>query len=101
MGACISRTNVFSGERFSRFDVTTSALWSPAVASAVPGMNKPEGDRSKLDVTFDHRGLFLVAVVEGDSAEMERQANLAKGKPDEFDMLQAQAEVAACAASTT
>jgi tetratricopeptide (TPR) repeat protein len=51
----------------------------------------------KLDVTFDHRGLFLVAVVEGDSAEMERQANLAKGKPDEFDMLQAQAEVAACA----
>jgi eukaryotic-like serine/threonine-protein kinase len=51
----------------------------------------------KLDVTFDHRDLYLAAAVEGDSAEMQRQADWAKGKADEFDMLQARAEVAACA----
>src|SRR5215813_6834298 len=51
----------------------------------------------KLDVMGDHRDLYLVAAIEGDTAEMQRQVDWAKGKPDEFDMLQARAEVAACA----
>jgi eukaryotic-like serine/threonine-protein kinase len=49
-----------------------------------------------MDVTQNHRDLFLIAAVNGDAAEMQRQADWAKGKPDEFDMLQARAEVAAC-----
>jgi eukaryotic-like serine/threonine-protein kinase len=51
----------------------------------------------KLDVTFDHRDLYLIASLEGDIAEMHRQADWAKGKPDQFDMLSAEAEVAASA----
>src|SRR5262249_3057552 len=49
------------------------------------------------DVTLDHRDLYLIADLGSDTAEMQRQADWAKGKPDEFDMLLAEAEVAACA----
>lgn len=49
----------------------------------------------KLDVTGDHRDLYLIAALDGDPAEMQRQADWAKGKPDEFDMLQGRAEFAA------
>jgi len=49
----------------------------------------------KLDSTGDHRGLFAMAFLQGDAAEMQRQADWAKGKSDEFLMLEGEAEVAA------
>ena len=57
---------------------------------------KKQIEDRKLDISADHRDLFLIAAIDGDSAEMQRQADWAKGKSDEFDMLQARAEVAAC-----
>jgi serine/threonine protein kinase/tetratricopeptide (TPR) repeat protein len=48
----------------------------------------------KLDGTADHRSLYNVAFVEGDLAEMQRQALWAKGQPDEFVMLDGVAETA-------
>ena len=33
----------------------------------------------------DHRTLYALAFLEGDTAAMQRQADWAKGKPDEFD----------------
>jgi serine/threonine protein kinase/tetratricopeptide (TPR) repeat protein len=49
----------------------------------------------KLDGSSDHRTLYAVAFLEGNAAEMQRQADWAKGKPDEFLMLEAVAEAAA------
>ena len=49
----------------------------------------------KLDSTGDHRGLFNIAFLQGDAAEMQRQADWAKGKSDEFLLLDGVAEAAA------
>ncbi len=49
----------------------------------------------KLDGMGDHRGLFNIAFLQGDAAEMQRQADWAKGKSDEFVMLEGVAEAAA------
>jgi serine/threonine protein kinase/tetratricopeptide (TPR) repeat protein len=49
----------------------------------------------KLDSTGDHRGLFNIAFLQGDAAEMQRQADWAKGKSDEFLVLEGVAEAAA------
>ncbi len=49
----------------------------------------------KLDSTGDHRGLFNIAFLQGDAAEMQRQADWAKGKSDEFLLLESVAEAAA------
>jgi eukaryotic-like serine/threonine-protein kinase len=48
----------------------------------------------KLDGTGDHRSLYNIAFIEGDVAEMQRQVQWAKGKPDEFIMLEGVAEAA-------
>ncbi len=48
----------------------------------------------KLDSTTDHRSLYNVAFIEGDAAEMQHQVQWAKGKPDEFVMLDGVAEAA-------
>ena len=42
----------------------------------------------------DHADLYTIAFLEGDTAAMQRQVEWAKGKPDEFDMLQVVAEAA-------
>jgi tetratricopeptide (TPR) repeat protein len=49
----------------------------------------------KIDTTIDHRSLYNIAFHEGDAAGMQRQVEWAKGKPDEFIMLEAVAETAA------
>jgi eukaryotic-like serine/threonine-protein kinase len=49
----------------------------------------------KLDGMYDHVDLYTLAFVEGDTAGMQREVEWAKGKPEEFDMLEAVAEVAA------
>jgi eukaryotic-like serine/threonine-protein kinase len=49
----------------------------------------------KLDSTADHRSLYGIAFLEGDTAGMQRQLDWAKGKPDEYLLLEASAEVAA------
>jgi serine/threonine protein kinase/tetratricopeptide (TPR) repeat protein len=48
----------------------------------------------KLDSTTDHRSLYNIAFIEGDAAEMQHQVQWAKGKPDEFVMLDGVAEAA-------
>jgi serine/threonine protein kinase/tetratricopeptide (TPR) repeat protein len=48
----------------------------------------------KLDSTGDHRGLYGIAFLESDGPGMQRQLDWAKGKPDEFILLEASAEVA-------
>ncbi len=48
----------------------------------------------KLDSTGDHRGLYGIAFLEGDAPGMQRQLDWAKGKPDEFLLLEGSAEVA-------
>jgi serine/threonine protein kinase/tetratricopeptide (TPR) repeat protein len=50
---------------------------------------------ANLDNVGDHADLYAIAFLEGDTAAMQRQAEWAKGKPDEFDMLQVVAEAAA------
>ncbi len=42
-----------------------------------------------------HQRLYRIAVVQGDTAAMQRHADWAKGKPDEHQMLNAQADAAA------
>jgi tetratricopeptide (TPR) repeat protein len=42
----------------------------------------------KIDGIFDHSDLYFLAFLEGDTAEMQRQADWAKGRPDEFSMLE-------------
>jgi eukaryotic-like serine/threonine-protein kinase len=49
----------------------------------------------KLDSTNDHTDLYALAFLAGDTAGMQREADWAKGKPDEFNMLEKIAEVAA------
>ena len=49
----------------------------------------------KLDSAFLHRRRYEVAFRENDEAEMARQVAWATGKPEEWDMLMGQAEVAA------
>ncbi len=48
----------------------------------------------KLDGTGDHRGLYSLAFLQGDTAGMQREAEWAKGKPDEFVILESVAEAA-------
>jgi tetratricopeptide (TPR) repeat protein len=50
---------------------------------------------ANLDAAADHADLYAIAFLEGDAAAMQRQVEWAKGKPDEFDMLQVVAEAAA------
>jgi len=50
---------------------------------------------ANLDNVGDHADLYAIAFLEGDTAGMQRQAEWAKGKPDEFDMLQVVAEATA------
>jgi len=49
----------------------------------------------KLDSTYDHRDLYVLAFLEGDTSGMQREAEWAKDKPDEFVMLETVAEAAA------
>ena len=49
---------------------------------------------ANLDDVADHADLYGMAFLEGDTAAMQRQVEQARGKPDEFDMLQAVAEAA-------
>ncbi len=49
----------------------------------------------KLDGTLDHRNMHNIAFIEGDTAGMQREIEWAKGKPDEFLLLESVAEVAA------
>ena len=48
-----------------------------------------------LDALDNHQDLYVLAFLEGDTAGMQREAEFAKGKPDEFVMLEAVAEAAA------
>src|SRR5438876_5886482 len=49
----------------------------------------------KLDNMGDHRDLYVMAFLEGDTSGMQREADWAKGKTNEFEMLEAVAEAAA------
>jgi serine/threonine protein kinase/tetratricopeptide (TPR) repeat protein len=49
----------------------------------------------KLDGMGDHRDLHVLAFLEGDTNGMQREVDWAKGKPDEFVILEAAAEAAA------
>ena len=49
----------------------------------------------KLDDTFSHWQLYKLAFLDGDPAAMQREVEWARGKEDEFNMLEAEAEVAA------
>ena len=49
----------------------------------------------KLGGMNDHADLYMLAFLEGDQAAMQGEVDWAKGKPDEFVMLEAMAEVAA------
>ena len=48
----------------------------------------------KLDGTGDHRAMYVLAFIAGDNAGMQQQAEWAKGKQDEFILLEAQAQAA-------
>ncbi len=49
----------------------------------------------KLDATGEHVDLYLLAFLEGDKAAMQHEADWAKGRPDEFVMLETVAEATA------
>jgi serine/threonine protein kinase/tetratricopeptide (TPR) repeat protein len=49
----------------------------------------------KLENVGDHRDLYTLAFLEGDTSGMEREADWARGKADEFEMLETVAEAAA------
>ncbi len=49
----------------------------------------------KLDNMGDHRDLYVMAFLEGETSGMQREADWAKGKTNEFEMLEAVAEAAA------
>ncbi len=76
------------------------ALGYQNLASAYLGMNRiaeAKAVREKqiaanLDSALDHADLYAIAYLEGDTAGMQRQVDWAKGKPDEFDVLQVVAE---------
>src|SRR5438552_3639903 len=48
----------------------------------------------KLDSVREHRDLYVMAFLEGDTSGMQREAEWAKGKTNEFEMLEAAAEAA-------
>jgi serine/threonine protein kinase/tetratricopeptide (TPR) repeat protein len=50
---------------------------------------------ANMDTASDHADLYALAFLEGDTATMQRQLDWARGKPDEFDLLQVVAEAAA------
>ncbi|MBZ5651733.1 MAG: protein kinase [Acidobacteriia bacterium] len=52
---------------------------------------------ANLDAVADHADLYVIAFFEGDTAAMQRQVDWAKGKPDEYDMLQVVADAQASA----
>ena len=52
---------------------------------------------ANLDAAIDHADLYVIAYFEGDTAAMQRQVDWAKGKPDEYDMLQVVADAQASA----
>ncbi len=82
-----------------------AALSYQVLSRAYMGLNRLAETKSikqrqidrKLDGTADHRTLFALAFLEGDSAEMQRQTDWAKSKPDEFIMLDGATEAAASA----
>ncbi len=45
-----------------------------------------------MDDALDHAELYAIAFVQGDTAGMQREVDWGKGKPDEFDVLQAVAD---------
>jgi eukaryotic-like serine/threonine-protein kinase len=47
-----------------------------------------------LDYVFDHSGLYAIAFIQGDTAEMQRQAGWGRGTPDEPLLLFNQAQAA-------
>ena len=49
----------------------------------------------KLDAVGEHVDLYLLAFLEGDKAAMQREVDWTKGKPDEFVMLETEAEATA------
>jgi eukaryotic-like serine/threonine-protein kinase len=49
----------------------------------------------KLDSVGDHRDLYILAFLEGDTSGMQREVDWARGKTDEFEMLQTVAEATA------
>jgi tetratricopeptide (TPR) repeat protein len=49
----------------------------------------------KLGGMGEHIDLYMLAFLEGDTVGMQREVDWAKGRPDEYDMLEASAEVAA------
>ena len=51
----------------------------------------------KLDGVSDHRDLYVLAFLEGDTSGMQREADWARGKTNEFELLEAVAEAAAFA----
>jgi|KBSSwiStaDraftv2_1062776.scaffolds.fasta_scaffold11100_4 eukaryotic-like serine/threonine-protein kinase len=52
---------------------------------------------ANLDAVLDHADLYVIAYFEGDTAAMQRQVDWAKGKPDEYDLLQVVADAQASA----
>jgi eukaryotic-like serine/threonine-protein kinase len=50
---------------------------------------------AKLDATGDHRDLYELAFLEGDAAGIQQQRDWAKGRPDEFNILESAALAAA------
>jgi serine/threonine protein kinase/tetratricopeptide (TPR) repeat protein len=50
---------------------------------------------AKLDAASDHRDLYELAFLEGDAAGMQQQRDWARGRPDEFSILESAALAAA------
>ena len=74
-----------------------------AVARSYRVLNRFEEAKSVLEKAIAQKlesgairiGFYQIAFLEGDAAAMQRHADWARGKPDEFDMLRIQAEAAA------
>jgi tetratricopeptide (TPR) repeat protein len=49
----------------------------------------------KLDSVGNHQDLYILAFLESDTSEMQRESDWARGKADEFEMLETVAEAAA------
>jgi serine/threonine protein kinase/Flp pilus assembly protein TadD len=73
------------------------------LARAYAGLNRYEEAKAiyekaiaqKVDYSTTHIGLYLLAFIQGDTAAMEREAQWARGKPGEHNMLAAEADAAA------
>lgn len=82
-----------------------AALSYQTLAIAYLGLNRLAESKAirqkqidlKVDTLTDHRGLYSLAFLEGDTAAMQHEVDWAKGKPDEFIMLENMAEAAASA----